>query len=316
MQNPNVKHIDQVLTNISIKHPTPAYIWSQVLPVVPVQNESDKYFVYDAKDRLRLSPTGGLRPERGLTEEVSYRESTDDYRCEEYAFGDFVSDSEIAKADAPLNPLADKTEDLTDEWHRHEEYRCSRVVFSAATYPSGQKDTLSSTTQWSHADSDPINAILTARKACHGEKPNTLIINEDVELALLKHAKILSRLTGGAYTGNPANVTLEDIAKLCRLEKVLVGTAEYDSTGKQSTTTRLPIWGKHALLAFITPKPGLKKLSFGYTLAWKFYGNPLRVRKIRDELRGSGGYKVIVEGSVDRKIISTDVAYFFENAVA
>lgn len=316
MQNPNTRHIDQVLTNISQKYPNQEFIWPQVLPLVSVQNESDVYFTYDVKERLRLVANGGLRPERAQTQEVSYRESTATYQCMEYAFADFVSDSEQAKADSPLDPLADKTEDLTEEWYRHEEKRCADVVFAAATYPSGQKTQLSSTTQWSHADSDPITAILTGRKACHGKKPNVLIINEDVELALMKHAKVLSRLTGGAYTGNPANVTLEDLATLCRVEKVLVGTAEYDSTDKRSAVTRASMWGKHALLAYVEPKPGLKKLSLGYTYAWKFYGKPTRVRKVRDDLRGSGGYEIIVEGSVDRRVICTDVAYFFEDAVA
>lgn len=315
-QNPNVKHVDAVLTNISIMHPMQEFVWQEVLPIVPVAKKSDKYFTYDAKERLRLVENGGLRPPKAYTQEVGYRVDTADYTCEEYAFGDFVEDSEQANADAPLDPFKDTTEDLTEEWNRHEENRVADLVFTAANYPAAQKTQLSGGTQWSHADSDPIKAILTARPKLHGKRPNRMLINEDGELALLTHASILARLTGGAYPGNPANVMLEDVAKLCRLEKIIVGTAEYDSTEKRSATTRLPIWGKHALLYYFEKKPSIKKISLGYVFAWKYYGKPLRVRKIRDELRGSGGYEIIVEGCVDEEIVSTDMGYFFEDAVA
>jgi hypothetical protein len=247
---------------------------------------------------------------------VDYRVTQEDYSCEEYAFGDFVEDSEQDNADKPLDPLRDTTEDVTEEWERHQEKRCVDLVFTAANYPVAQKTQLSGTTQWSHASSDPIAAILTGRRNCHGKKPNTLIINEDVELALLTHASIVARISGGASPGKPAEVTLQDIARLCRVDQVLVGMAEYDSTEKRAATTRLPLWGKHALLAFVQPKPGIKKISLGYTFCWKFYGKPTRVRKIRDEQRGSGGYKVIVEGCTDVELVSTDVCYFFEDAVA
>lgn len=319
MQNPSDLHLTQILTNMSVQMPPQEFVAQEVLPLLGVKKKADQYYKYDVKERLRLADNGGLRAPGAYTAEVDFRVSRDDYSCDTYAFGDFVEDTEISNADAPLDPYADAQEGLVEEAMRHMEKRVADLVFAQATYPAAQRTQLSSTSQWSHADSDPINAILTARAECHGKKPNCLLINEDVELALLKHAKILSRLTGGAYTGNPANVTLEDIAKLCRLDKVIVGTAEYDSTGKRSaTTTRSPIWGKHALLYYYESKPGLKKVSLGYTFSWNEFGGSkgYKTRVIRNDERGDGGRKIIVEQCVDHKIVSTDVAYFFEDAVA
>ena len=319
MQNPSDLHLAQILTNMSVKLPPQEFVAQEVLPLVGVAKKADKYYMYDVKERMRLAENGGLRAPGAYTAEVDYRVSRADYSCETYAFGEFIEDTDIANADAPLDPYADAQEDLFEEAMRHHEKRVADIAFAAASYPSEQKTTLSGTSQWSHADSDPITAILTARGECHGRKPNRLLISEDVELKLLTHAKILSRLTGGAYTGNPANVTLDDIAKLCRVEKVIVGTAEYDSTSKRSaTTTRTSIWGKHALLYYYESKPGLKKVSLGYTFSWNEMGGSkgFRTRVIRNDERGAGGRKIIVEQSVVSKLVSTDVAYFFENAVA
>ena len=48
-------HIDQALTNLSVMYRNANYVADQVIPVVPVNKRSNKYFVYRREDYLSSS---------------------------------------------------------------------------------------------------------------------------------------------------------------------------------------------------------------------------------------------------------------------
>ena len=57
-------HIDQALTNLSVMYRNAAYVGDQVLPILPVNKRSNKYFIYRKEDFL--SPSLAQNPDRGL----------------------------------------------------------------------------------------------------------------------------------------------------------------------------------------------------------------------------------------------------------
>lgn len=53
MQGPKSVHIDAALTNISVSYAPQGFIADIIAPVVPVEKESDKYYVWNRDDTFR-----------------------------------------------------------------------------------------------------------------------------------------------------------------------------------------------------------------------------------------------------------------------
>src|SRR3989304_2040666 len=98
-------HIDQPLTNISIAYLPGDFIAGMVFPNVPVQKQSDKYFIYTKADWLRRE--AGVRAPGTRARRGDYGLSTAQYACLERAIAKGVPDQVVANADQPLRPLED-----------------------------------------------------------------------------------------------------------------------------------------------------------------------------------------------------------------
>ena len=107
---------------------------------------------------------------------------------------------------------------------------------------------------------------------------------------------------------------VELVAALFELERLLIGKAIYNTTDEGAATqTYAYIFGKHGLMSYAPPRPGLRIPSAGYIFTWKKFGGISYIRRLRDE---KGQYDRI-EGHTffDQKAVSTDCGYFMENLV-
>ena len=76
-------HTDAILSNISQKFSNAAFVGLQMLPVVQVKKESDKYYKYNSKaDRFRVPDT--LRAPKTESKQVDWKVTTGTYQCEEH----------------------------------------------------------------------------------------------------------------------------------------------------------------------------------------------------------------------------------------
>ena len=97
-------HTDAILSNISQKYSNAAYVGLQLLPVVPVKKESDKYYKYNSKaDRFRIPQT--LRAPKTESKTVDWKVTTGTYQCEEHALNDLIDDRERDNADSFLSSV-------------------------------------------------------------------------------------------------------------------------------------------------------------------------------------------------------------------
>src|SRR5690554_4977652 len=126
MPEPNDVHVDQVLTGMSVQYKNASFIANQVLPIVSVKKESDKYFVYDKRDRFAVPNT--LRAPKTESKQASWNVDTDTYACEEHALNDLIDDREYANADKPLDVKRDTIENLTDLLLLSQEKRVADLV--------------------------------------------------------------------------------------------------------------------------------------------------------------------------------------------
>lgn len=298
-------HIDAALTNLSIAYRNAEYIADQVVPVVPAAKDSDKYYVY-GKENFNLENT--RRKPDAKANQVTRSLSSEAYVTERHALRDFVTDDEIQNSDPALDPFGDATTSLTDRLLLRREYDAASLLFSAANM-SGYTAALSGTGQWSHASSDPVQAVEAQRLAIigrTGKRPNKLVIGPEVFSALKGNPAIRDRVK---YSMKEV-ITLDLLAQLFEVDKVVVGNATYNTAKEGQATSLSFIWGKYVLLGFINDKVGLKDLS----LAKTFQSKKLVVKRYTEN--GLEGEWVEVEEKRDQKLIAPAAGYLWSAAVA
>lgn len=148
------------------------------------------------------------------------------------------------------------------------EYEAAQLATTAGNFPSGNKATLSGTSQWSDPASNPIAAVETAKEAVRGKigvRPNTLVVGAAVFAALKTHPVITDRIK---YTGRDV-ATPELLASLFGVARLGVG----DAVVADDAGTFSDVWGKYAVLAY-TELAGVVDMgrpTFGCTYALAGY---------------------------------------------
>jgi len=337
--NPTVSdlHVNTPLTNLSVAYmqdPNEFVAW-RMFPIVPVTKQGDKYYVFNQADFFRddYQPRAPGAP-AALS---GYRLSEDSYYCERDALGVPVSDPERANADPAVSNLDDQAvQFLTQQMLVHDETDWVTTYFStglwtgasSTTDMAGSSTTPGSTAtaflQWNDVASTPIEDVAGEREAVHsrtGVYPNKLCLGSEVWTVLKNHPDIVDRIK---YT-QKGIVTKDLVAALLDVDEIMVSagiknTANEYATSTGGAGTYSNIAGKHALLAYVTPSPGLKVATAGYQFVWTAAsGTPAngmggRVKRYRDERHESD--IIEMEKWRDYKLVAASLGAFFSSAVA
>jgi hypothetical protein len=316
-------HVDAILTNISVAYLQRAesFIADKVFPVVPVDKQSDKYFVYSKNDWLRDE----ARVRTDGTESVGsgYNITTDNYYADVFAIHKDIGDQTRANADAPINVDREAAEFVT---HRLLTRREIQFVTDFMTTGKWSKDitgvaaspTTNQTIQWSdYTNSDPIEDIEAGKASIlstTGLEANTLVLGYDVFRRLKNHPDLVDRIK---YTSSQT-ITEDMLARMFDIERVLVSksvkaTNAEGATGAYSFTT-----GKTALLAHVAPSPGILTPSAGYTFSWTgvSQGLGLTIGTSTFRLESLRATRVEAELAFDNKVVASDLGYFWNSIVA
>lgn len=253
-------HIDQALTNISIAYKNTGLVGDRVLPSVPVDKRSNRYFVYGKeqfKQRDNLVRPGGIAPEWERTLSQGF------YVAERHAERQIITDDERRMSDVPLQPDADYTEFLTDSVMNQREFGILSAVTSTSNVT--QNVTLSGTSQWSdYTNSTPLVNIKTAKVAVRLgvlREANMMTLSYEAALTLADHPS-LKDLT--KYTDS-AGLNKSGLPTMVRGLQINEAGAFQDTANDGQAATFTTAFGKNALVHYTSPSVGLKSISFGYT---------------------------------------------------
>jgi hypothetical protein len=302
--------VDPVLTNVSIGYQNSAYIAELLYPALPVAKQSGKHFIYD-KGKFRNNDN--LRGTGAASKEVTLNLTTGvPYFCEDHALKQFVTDEDMDGAVAPMDPMVDATENVT-EMHmvaREVELAASLTSTSVLT----QYTTLSGTSQWSdYSNSDPFSVIETGKQIIHSAihvDPNTLVLGKQVWDKLKHHPAFLERVK---YSQK--GVISEDLlATLVGVDRVIIAAAGKNAAVEGQTDSMSYIWGKNAILAYINPRVGQKTITLGRTYQWKSR-KVERLRGTNEEDR-KGTYVRVGDHYYDQQLVSLSAGYLVTAAVA
>jgi len=307
-------HIDAALSNFAERF-SQSGIWiaDQVLKIMPVKKESDKYFKFYLKDTITL-PNRSLRGDGAEASEVTYDLTSTTYTCEEYALRDIVTDRTRKNADAPLSPDQDAVSMLTEKLLNDREYRVASAIFDESTNFVSYTSALTGGDRWDvYATSDPYGDVETAKESVlkNALKPaNTIIMGYEVFKKLRHHPDLLDRIKYTGGMSNPAVLNEPEMARAFDVEKVLVGRAIYNSANEGQTATAAFAWGKYVMTCYIAPTPPRK----GVTLGMTFRSQPFQTSKWREDKRK--GDMIEVSMVDDEVIVTTGAGYLYSTVVS
>jgi hypothetical protein len=297
---------DPILSNVSVAYKNEEYIAERILPVVKVAHPTGKYFVYDTS---KFRKEQSLRGMGSSTNEVDYGISQSTaFVIKEHALKEIVPDELVEQSPAPLGPEIDATENVTEKLLVEKEYDLATYMQSTSNLTNYV--TLSGTDQWSdYVNSDPIDDIRTGKAAVHAKifkEPNTLVLGKQVYDKLVDHPDIIDRIKYSAL----GVATTDLLARIFDVSNVIIAGAGYESANEGQSSSMAYIWGKYAWLLYVTPRPAIRAISFGY----HFVDKVKAVDKWYD--KDKKGTFVRVTDRYTREIVSVDCAYLLTAVVA
>lgn len=319
-------HVNVPLSNLSVAYfqEESAFVANRVFPTVPVEKQSDRYYVYNRGDMNRDEMT--VRAPGAEAEEAGYTlDNTPTYFCDVWALRKKIPDQIRANMDAVLNADMEATRFLVTKAMIKRERVWAANFFTTGKWTSekaGQATSDSTHVKyWNDPTSTPIEdvrAMNTAvRLAAGGFVPNKLTLGRQVYDVLVDHPDIIDRLKAGQTPNGPAKATRQKLAEIFELDEVLVMDAVYNSAAEGATESNAFIGGKHALLSYAPGAPGLMTPSAGYNFAWTgMFGAGVegnRIKTYRWEIVASD--IVEIEAAFNLKQIGADLGGFFYNAI-
>lgn len=319
-------HVNRPLTNISVAftQKASAFIADRAFPNIPVQKQSDRYFVIkrDEFNRDDMQMRAPATESSGGTYTI---DNTPSYFADVWAHHKDIPDQIRSNADDPLNPDREATEFLTTRALVRREVLWAANFFTTSKWTGDQTGVAAAPganqfLQWNDANSDPIIDLRKGQRAVHastGFRPNKLVLARDVWDTLADHPDLVARINQGQTTG-VAKVMLETLANLLELDEVLVMDAVKTTSAEGQTLTTAFIGSKAALLLYVPPNPGIMTPAAGYTFSWNGYLGAstmgMRIKRFRMEQLASD--RVEIEQAFAQKLVSADLGKFFASAIA
>ena len=326
-------HINRPLTNMSLAmmQKTEKFIADKIFPRLPVSKQSDMFFTYDRGEfnRDEMQRRADAAESAGATYELG----NDSYLCHVWALHRDIGWQLRANADNPINLDREAMEFLTLKGmiRREREWVSNFLVANVWTHrivgaTTKTDDSDFSTTHavnnkkayWNLPASEPIEDVETACDAVEentGFRPNKLACGKRVYSALKNHPDIIGRLNSGQTPGGPAMSTRQRLAQIFDLDEVMVGSAIYNSAASGAADAHSYIFGKHALLAYVPPSPGVMTAAAGYTVEWTGLtgSGGLAIEKWYNQDRKAD--RIELNTAFQQKRMAADLALWFDSIV-
>ena len=323
----NQVHLAAALTQIATAYiqSNDVYVADKVFPYVPVQHQTDKYFIFSKDDFFR--DQAQLRADATETAGGGFSLTTGSYSAKVYGFHKDIGEQTRSNADPAVDIEMATTRFIMQSLMIKRERDFVSTYLKTGLWGTditgvASGPTASQTVFWNDdGNGDPISDIATGQTAIlqnTGYEANTLLVTWPVYQALRKHPLVIDRIkyTSPVYAGT---ITPALLAELFDVDRVLVSKAVYNSAAEGLTGSYSFVAGKNALLCHAAPAPGLMIPSAGYIFPWaNFTGQNsigVRINTIPVPLLGQGTVRVEGEMAYDMQAIGTDLGYYFSSIV-
>lgn len=189
---------------------------------------------------------------------------------------------------------------------------------AAAVFNTGTFTPTAVTNEWDDtANATPLTDVEAAimRLYAKGIVANALVINWKVFRNLRNCAQVIDRITasGAGSPAKPEDVTLQMLAAVFDLPKIVVGGAQYNSANEGQTASLSPVWSdEYAAVTRITDGP-IEDPGVGRTFHWAEDGSTIggTMESYYDpDIRGD---KVRCRMETDEKVIYSEAVELLSN---
>ena len=327
MANPTPADLHVVnipLTNLSVAwiQADTNFIATRAFPIVPVQQQSNRYYKYDRSEWNRAEAQ--LRAPATESAGSGWTLSTDTYLADVWAVHKDNSAQDYANADTVFNLDQEAAQWVSLQMLLRQDLQFLAKYFGTGIWTTDQTGVASAPStnqflQWNVTNSTPITdiraQITNIALRTGGYRPNTLILGPQVYQVLIDHATIIGRIQ---YT-QTGIVTEDVLARLFGVERILVPWGVQNTAAEGATETSAFLYGKSALLVYSAPNPGLRTMSGGYTFAWTGYApgaSNLGTSISRFDIPEKKVTRIEGESAFDMKVVDSAAGVFFASAVA
>jgi len=320
-------HVQAALTNVAVAYfqSEDHYVADKIFPMVPVQFQANKYFVWQKSDffrdeaRIRADATESVGSGVNLT--------TQSYSAEIWALHQDIGPQVRANADPAVDVDVTITRVLMQKLMiRRDRFFVSSYVTTGVwsqdntgtAASSGGTPGSSTPVYWDDdANGDPFTDIEYGQTYIlqnTGFLPNTLLMSWNVYQALRKHPLVIDRIkyTSPAYSGT---ITPQLLAEAFDVERIVVSKAVYNSANENLTASMSFVAGKNALLVYSAPAPGLMVATAGYTFGWTGFTGlnslGIRIAQIPMNWLGLGTVRIEGEMAFDMQVVGKDLGFYW-----
>ena len=312
-----VHAVDVPLTNVSVAYlqSDTHFVARQVFPMVPVEKQTDRYYIYDLEDFNR--DEAKVRADATESAGSGYGLSTAQYSCDVFALHKDIGSQVRANADAAINPDRDATLWLTQRMLIRLEKQWATDYFTTSVWGTDSTPT----NLWSdYTASDPVEDVETGKATiltATGQMPNTLVLGYHTYRRLRNHPDVIERIKYTQFAGT-RTITPSLLAAVFDVERVLVSMATNDTAVENETASMALLFGKHALLCHSASSPGLLTPSAGYVFSWRGVsqgmGSDVAIKRFYMQEKDAD--RVEAQMAFDCKVVSSSLGYFFASVVS
>lgn len=304
--------VDKLLTGVSSAYIPKGFISEQVLPTIQSKQYTGLLGKYGTNHlRIENSIKGG----RGKYRQVETRVySTTNYVIEGHGLEGFISKEDYANVYEPFDAERDEVVGISTMLWLEKEKTLADSLMSTSNIT--QNVTLSGISQLNdYANSDPIGVFTTAKNTildAVGLMPNLAIMDIRTWNTVRYHPAMLDAL--GFKWDRPGGLKEDEMALALGVDKVLFGSARYESANEGQTSSLASVWGKGIVFAVAPDKAEIQQKSVGY-LVRPIGSQPRKVYK-QANFNPPGSTAVLVEDEYDMLLSDAACAYLIAAAVA
>lgn len=310
-------HIDRPLSNFAQAFMPQGAIADSVLPIVPVQKQSDLYTIFDQADWFRREYSE--RAPGTEARAVRMRISSAAFYCRNYELNTHVTREEMANSD----PLVMMKLEQSKIALPRVKLDIEREVRMATLMHASCGSRVAVASVWNDpVNSDPVADITTAIhnvQFATGYRPNKMVVSWAVWEQLRKHNAIINKGVNPYVTGGKVGfVTQQAVASIFDLDEVLVGALFQNTTeeGSPQAMALSPVWS-NACIVYHAPAGASTDIpTFGAQFFWdggmgtdRFYVQ----RHQYDTLKGS--QKFGVGYYADERAVGSSLGFALTGAV-
>ena len=308
--------VDPVNTRVARGYVNEMHVHNLLFPEVESSLEAGNVIEFGAEDFLEYS--GGLKHAVGADRpEIEFGYTGKPYQLEERALDGKLPEQRRREAarSTGIDMGMHTVRRTVDSVSLQIEIAAAALATNASLYAGADKRALSSGDLWSASGSDPAAHVQFARERIAtniGLYPNLMIAGPKVTQDLSRHPDVLDQVkyARGLDRGR-SGVLVEDadLAQFFRMPRYITARARKGTPG-----AFVPIWGRHALLAYSDVSPLSSKGSPSYGYTYRLTGYPI-VGRVWFNNKNDSWYHPYTTYSTPL-VAGQVAAYLFPNAVA